>query len=159
MSRLWRLGIGRILWLWVRNYFEIVVSFGVEIVLDAGLFEWGLTYTFIYIRLPTRKLGSFFFFFLFDSSPSFFGFWYLAGWTIFVIRNSLWYVGAIQCEAHMFTAGSIGDLVLTVAFIPILCNFPRFIRKVKAEGVDSSVIIRLRKFFELNVSFVLLGFF
>ena len=59
----------------------------------------------------------------------------------------------------MFTAGSIGDLVLTVAFIPILCNFPRFIRKVKAEGVDSSVIIRLRKFFELNVSFVLLGFF
>ena len=59
----------------------------------------------------------------------------------------------------MFTAGSIGDLVLTVAFIPILCNFPRFIRKVKAEGVDSSVIIRLRKFFELNVSFVLLSFF
>lgn len=26
----------------------------------------------------------------------------------------------VQCEAHMFLAGSIGDLVLTLAFIPIL---------------------------------------
>ncbi|KAL5482986.1 hypothetical protein ACEPAI_8215 [Sanghuangporus weigelae] len=57
----------------------------------------------------------------------------------------------LGCEARMFTSGSVGDLVLTLAFIPILFRFPGFIRKVKAEGVDSSIIVRLRKFYELNV--------
>lgn len=91
----------------------------------------------------------------------------------------------------MFLAGSIGDLVLTLAFIPILyvhcplhrrvgvsdffsrIKFPSFLLKVvrissqvfdrearltfmvfewqKAEGVDTSTMVRLRKFHELNV--------
>lgn len=92
----------------------------------------------------------------------------------------------------MFLAGSIGDLVLTLAFIPILyvhcplhesvgisdcfiqdkvpivpfescayisrtldwetrLTFIMFSERQKAEGVDTSTMVRLRKFHELNV--------
>ncbi|KAI5119827.1 hypothetical protein M0805_004762 [Coniferiporia weirii] len=64
----------------------------------------------------------------------------------------------LACEARTFTAGSVGDLVLTVAFIPILWSFPNFLQKVKAEGVDSSIIIRLRKFYELNIIRIIFRF-
>ncbi|KAH8110422.1 hypothetical protein DFH11DRAFT_1730338 [Phellopilus nigrolimitatus] len=64
----------------------------------------------------------------------------------------------LSCEAHTFLAGSVGDLVLTTAFIPILLSFPNFLRKVKAEGVDPSIVIRLRKFYELNVVRIIFRF-
>ncbi|EJD08376.1 uncharacterized protein FOMMEDRAFT_138221 [Fomitiporia mediterranea MF3/22] len=64
----------------------------------------------------------------------------------------------LGCEARMFTAGSVGDLALTLGFIPILLRFPDFIQKVKAEGVDSSIIVRLRKFYELNVIRIIFRF-
>ncbi|KAL5531755.1 hypothetical protein ACEPAF_5317 [Sanghuangporus sanghuang] len=64
----------------------------------------------------------------------------------------------LGCEARMFTSGSVGDLILTLAFIPILFRFPGFIRKVKAEGVDPSIIVRLRKFYELNVIRIIFRF-
>ncbi|KAL5512465.1 hypothetical protein ACEPAG_3118 [Sanghuangporus baumii] len=64
----------------------------------------------------------------------------------------------LSCEARMYTSGSVGDLILTLAFIPILFRFPGFIRKVKAEGVDSAIIVRLRKFYELNVIRIIFRF-
>lgn len=35
-----------------------------------------------------------------------------------------------QCEARTFFAGSLGDLVLTFAFVPILWKFPAFLQRV-----------------------------
>ncbi|KLO16178.1 hypothetical protein SCHPADRAFT_224398 [Schizopora paradoxa] len=56
-----------------------------------------------------------------------------------------------KCEARTFLAGSAGDFALTVAFLPILWNFPTFLDKLKGERVDEAVIIRLQKFYELNI--------
>ncbi|TDL16454.1 hypothetical protein BD410DRAFT_731400 [Rickenella mellea] len=57
----------------------------------------------------------------------------------------------LKMEARTFLAGSSGDLVLNMFFIPILFKFPNFVRSIKKEGVDLDVIVRLTKFYELNV--------
>lgn len=53
-------------------------------------------------------------------------------------------------EAYTFLAGSLGSLCLTVAFLPILFTFPRFLLSLKTEGVDVNTIVRLTKFHEMN---------
>ncbi|KAL0563855.1 hypothetical protein V5O48_018207 [Marasmius crinis-equi] len=74
----------------------------------------------------------------------------------------------LKNEAYTILAGSLGSLSLTIAFLPILLTFPRFLLNMKSEGVDSSTIVRLTKFHELNtiriffrflftVPFVILG--
>ncbi|KAL0065557.1 hypothetical protein AAF712_007468 [Marasmius tenuissimus] len=74
----------------------------------------------------------------------------------------------LKNEAYTFLAGSLGSLSLTIAFLPILYTFPSFLLNLKNEGVDSSTIVRLTKFHELNsirivfrflftVPFVILG--
>ncbi|KAF8186528.1 hypothetical protein K438DRAFT_1596383 [Mycena galopus ATCC 62051] len=60
-------------------------------------------------------------------------------------------VCALWCEAYTFLGGSIGSLLLTVAFIPILWVFPAFLANLQREGVNTKTIVRLTKFHELNI--------
>ncbi|KIY46156.1 hypothetical protein FISHEDRAFT_48082 [Fistulina hepatica ATCC 64428] len=55
-----------------------------------------------------------------------------------------------KCQAYTFLAGSLGSLVLTIWFTPILWTFNSFINRLKRDGVDDATIIRLTKFHELN---------
>lgn len=57
-----------------------------------------------------------------------------------------------QCEAWVFLVGSSASLATTLCFIYVLVRFPIFIRHVKAEGADPSVVVRLSTFYNLNVS-------
>lgn len=61
---------------------------------------------------------------------------------------------AFQVDAYIFISGSCGSLSTTVAFLYVLWSFPRFIRHVKAEGADPTVVVRLATFYQLNVSFL-----
>jgi len=56
----------------------------------------------------------------------------------------------LKSEAYTFLAGSLGDLSLTLWFIPILWAFPAFLEGMRADGVDMATILRLTKFHELN---------
>lgn len=58
-----------------------------------------------------------------------------------------------QVDAYIFLSGACGSLSTTVAFLYVLWRFPRFIRHVKAEGADPTVVVRLATFYQLNVSF------
>ncbi|KAG1879793.1 hypothetical protein F4604DRAFT_1620275 [Suillus subluteus] len=73
-----------------------------------------------------------------------------------------------KCEAYTILIGSLGSLSLTIWFLPILWTFPTFLESLKQANVDTSTIIRLVKFHELNcirvffrflftVPFVILG--
>ncbi|TFK22567.1 hypothetical protein FA15DRAFT_671361 [Coprinopsis marcescibilis] len=55
-----------------------------------------------------------------------------------------------KAEAYTFLAGSLGSLSLTLWFTPILWTFPSFLDNLRREGVDTSTIVRLTKFSELN---------
>jgi hypothetical protein len=65
----------------------------------------------------------------------------------------------IKCEAYTFLAGSAGSLLLTILFLPVLFMFPRFLRKVKGEGAEPSVVVRLHKFHQLNITRIIFRFF
>lgn len=54
-------------------------------------------------------------------------------------------------DAYIFLAGSSGSLSTTLVFLYVLWRFPRFIRHVKAEGADPSVVVRLTTFLYFNV--------
>ncbi|KAJ2928632.1 hypothetical protein H1R20_g8430, partial [Candolleomyces eurysporus] len=56
----------------------------------------------------------------------------------------------LRSEAYTFLAGSIGSLSLTLWFTPILWTFPGFLDSLRREGVDTTTIVRLTKFSELN---------
>ncbi|KAF7374009.1 hypothetical protein MSAN_00281300 [Mycena sanguinolenta] len=56
-----------------------------------------------------------------------------------------------SCEAYTFLGGSVSSLLLTLAFVPILWVFPRFLTNLKREGVSADTIIRLTKFHEFNI--------
>lgn len=64
--------------------------------------------------------------------------------TIFTRANPL------KNEAATFLAGSLGSLVITICFTPILWTFPRFVEGLRSEGVDMETVLRLIKFHELN---------
>ena len=57
-----------------------------------------------------------------------------------------------QCDAWIFLVGSSGSTTTTLCFLYVLWSFPRFIRHVKSEGADPSVVVRLATFYQLNVS-------
>ncbi|KAI6043500.1 hypothetical protein EDC04DRAFT_2522275, partial [Pisolithus marmoratus] len=63
-----------------------------------------------------------------------------------------------KCEAHTILAGSMGDLVLTIWFLPVLWAFPSFIENLKQSSVDKNTLIRLTKFHELNYIRILFRF-
>ncbi|KZT05431.1 uncharacterized protein LAESUDRAFT_230296 [Laetiporus sulphureus 93-53] len=56
----------------------------------------------------------------------------------------------LKSEAYSFIAGSIGSLLLTVLFMPVLYMFPKFLRGLKTQRVDVNTIVRLTTFNELN---------
>jgi hypothetical protein len=56
-----------------------------------------------------------------------------------------------KCEAWTFFAGGIGSLLITLWFLVVLAKFPRFLKRVKQEGAEADVVVRLTTFDELNV--------
>lgn len=56
-----------------------------------------------------------------------------------------------QQEPWLFFAGSMGSLVVTLWFLVVLWKFPAFLRRVRSEGADAEVVVRLATFNELNV--------
>ncbi|RPD69006.1 hypothetical protein L226DRAFT_563597 [Lentinus tigrinus ALCF2SS1-7] len=80
----------------------------------------------------------------------------------------LWYMGSLisivgmpltalitrrnleTCDAYIFLVGAAGSTSTTIAFLYVLWRFPRFIRHVKAEGADPTVVVRLATFYNLN---------
>jgi hypothetical protein len=54
-------------------------------------------------------------------------------------------------EAWTFFAGGIGSLLITLWFLVVLAKFPRFLKRVKQEGAEADVVVRLTTFDELNV--------
>ncbi|GBE80791.1 hypothetical protein SCP_0305110 [Sparassis crispa] len=56
----------------------------------------------------------------------------------------------LKSEAYTFLAGSLGDLSLTLWFMPVLWTFPKFLAHLKSEGVDANTVVRLTAFNELN---------
>lgn len=61
-------------------------------------------------------------------------------------------------DAYIFLAGSSGSLSTTLVFLYVLWRFPRFIRHVKAEGADPSVVVRLTTFLYFNRARVVFRF-
>jgi hypothetical protein len=59
----------------------------------------------------------------------------------------------LQVDAWIFLVGALGSSATNVLFILILIRFPSFFRRVKAEGADPDVVVRLSTFYELNVRF------
>ncbi|PCH35663.1 hypothetical protein WOLCODRAFT_126122, partial [Wolfiporia cocos MD-104 SS10] len=88
----------------------------------------------------------------------------------------LWYLGSIVAilglpltcmiarrnldtvDAWIFLAGSAGGLGTTVVFLYVLLRFPRFLRHVKAEGADPTVVVRLATNYQLNLARVVFRF-
>ncbi|KAJ3539814.1 hypothetical protein NM688_g6314 [Phlebia brevispora] len=62
------------------------------------------------------------------------------------------------CDAWIFLVGSSGSTSTTLCFLYVLWRFPRFIRHVKAEGADPSVVVRLATFYQLNLVRVVFRF-
>lgn len=73
-----------------------------------------------------------------------------------------------KCEAYTILVGSLGSLSLTIWFLPVLWTFPTFLENLKQANVDTSTMVKLTKFHELNcirvffrflftVPFVILG--
>ncbi|KAK1230943.1 hypothetical protein PQX77_005974 [Marasmius sp. AFHP31] len=56
-----------------------------------------------------------------------------------------------SCIAWVLFSGSSAGTVTTVAFIYVLLRFPDFMRRVKAEGAEPDVVVRLATFYQLNV--------
>lgn len=57
----------------------------------------------------------------------------------------------IQCDAYIILVGASGSTLTTLAFLYVLWRFPKFIKHVKAEGADPTVVVRLATFYQLNV--------
>ncbi|CAL1711663.1 unnamed protein product [Somion occarium] len=62
------------------------------------------------------------------------------------------------CDAYIFLVGSAGSTITTICFLYVLWRFPGFIRHVKAEGADPSVVVRLATFYQLNLARVVFRF-
>ncbi|GJE98175.1 hypothetical protein PsYK624_143970 [Phanerochaete sordida] len=64
----------------------------------------------------------------------------------------------LKNEAYTFLAGSLGSLCITLWFTPILWTFPKFVERLRSEGVDMNTLLRLVKFHELNTIRIALRF-
>ncbi|KAI0090827.1 hypothetical protein BDY19DRAFT_992234 [Irpex rosettiformis] len=64
----------------------------------------------------------------------------------------------LKNEAYIFLCGCLGDLSLTLWFLPVLWSFPAFLEGMKLEGVDLPTLLRLNTFHELNLIRVLFRF-
>ncbi|KAI8971026.1 hypothetical protein BD414DRAFT_229465 [Trametes punicea] len=61
-------------------------------------------------------------------------------------------------DAYIFLVGSAGSTSTTISFLYVLWRFPKFIRHVKAEGADPTVVVRLATFYQLNQARVVFRF-
>ena len=74
----------------------------------------------------------------------------------FLLRNNV-----DQQESWLFFAGSMGSLVVTLWFLVVLWKFPAFLRRVRSEGADAEVVVRLvdkvvlSPFWDWNLLFIL----
>ncbi|KAG8735362.1 hypothetical protein FRC10_010681 [Ceratobasidium sp. 414] len=64
----------------------------------------------------------------------------------------------LKTEAWTIFAGSIGSLIVTLWFLRVLWLFPAFLRRVKNEGAEPEVVVRLSTFHELNIIRVVFRF-
>ncbi|KAI0785750.1 hypothetical protein C8Q75DRAFT_308037 [Abortiporus biennis] len=62
------------------------------------------------------------------------------------------------CDAYIFLVGSAGSTTTTICFLYVLWRFPAFIKHVKTEGADPSVVVRLATFYQLNLARVAFRF-
>ncbi|EJD43573.1 hypothetical protein AURDEDRAFT_167298 [Auricularia subglabra TFB-10046 SS5] len=65
--------------------------------------------------------------------------------TVFKRQNPL------EAEAWTFLIASSGSLLLTLLFLPVLFGFPAFLRRLKAEGTQRRVVLRLCHFHDINI--------
>ncbi|KAH7910037.1 hypothetical protein BJ138DRAFT_985926, partial [Hygrophoropsis aurantiaca] len=63
-----------------------------------------------------------------------------------------------MCQAWIFLVGSTASTVTTVFFLYVLARFPMFISRVKADGGEPDVVLRLVMFYQLNYARVVLRF-
>ncbi|KAF9075491.1 hypothetical protein BDP27DRAFT_1315132 [Rhodocollybia butyracea] len=62
------------------------------------------------------------------------------------------------CFVWIFIAGSAAGLATTLCFIYVLARFPGFIRRVKSEGAEPEVVMRLTIFYQLNIIRIIFRF-
>ncbi|KAG8919686.1 hypothetical protein FRC02_001445 [Tulasnella sp. 418] len=55
-----------------------------------------------------------------------------------------------RAEAYIFLAGSVGGLSVTLMSLIVVGWFPKFMNRIRADGAEMDVIVRLAKFRELN---------
>lgn len=55
-----------------------------------------------------------------------------------------------KSEAWTFFAGGTGSLLITLWFLVVLFKFPRFLKRVRNEGAEAEVVVRLATFDEIN---------
>ncbi|CCA77764.1 hypothetical protein PIIN_02986 [Serendipita indica DSM 11827] len=55
-----------------------------------------------------------------------------------------------KSEAWTCFAGGVGSTLITLWFLVVLFKFPRFLKRVRNEGADAEVVVRLTTFDELN---------
>ncbi|KAI0343597.1 hypothetical protein BDW22DRAFT_1328524 [Trametopsis cervina] len=61
-------------------------------------------------------------------------------------------------DAWIFLVGSSGSTGTTICFLYVLFRFPAFVKHVKGEGADPSVVVRLTTFYTLNLFRVVFRF-
>ncbi|KAG8774519.1 hypothetical protein FRC20_001268 [Serendipita sp. 405] len=55
-----------------------------------------------------------------------------------------------KAESWTFFAGGVGSLLITLWFLVVLFKFPKFLKRVRNEGAEADVVVRLTTFDELN---------
>ena len=74
------------------------------------------------------------------------GFYFLSGLIYANVHRSLY-----KCIAWIFLIGASAGTLTTLSFLYVLTRFPSFILRVKSEGAETTVVIRLMTFYQLNV--------
>ncbi|KAG2037890.1 hypothetical protein BDR03DRAFT_862836 [Suillus americanus] len=62
------------------------------------------------------------------------------------------------CQAWIFLVGSSASTATTLLFLYVLARFPGFVRRVKADGGEPNIVLRLVMFYQLNFARVLFRF-
>ncbi|KAG1758711.1 hypothetical protein EDD22DRAFT_729772, partial [Suillus occidentalis] len=62
------------------------------------------------------------------------------------------------CQAWIFLVGSSASTATTLLFLYVLARFPEFIRKVKADGGEPNVVMRLVMSYQLNSGRIMFRF-
>ncbi|GJE98189.1 hypothetical protein PsYK624_144110 [Phanerochaete sordida] len=73
----------------------------------------------------------------------------------------MWYMARrnlATLDAYIFLVGGAGSTGTTLLFLYVLWAFPKFLKHVKAEGADPTVVVRLATFYSLNLARVVFRF-